>query len=109
MVVATAQALAGAARRADWNACLYRRKKRWIINGRQQTGTDGLTADPMDTMDSQSVVAAINPARLLDTALRLVEIPSPTCDAGAVADRMAELLRTDGFDVERPEANWPQA
>jgi acetylornithine deacetylase/succinyl-diaminopimelate desuccinylase-like protein len=60
-------------------------------------------------MDSQSVLAAINPARVLDTALRLVEVPSPTCDAGAVADRMAELLRADGFEVERPEANWPQA
>lgn len=53
--------------------------------------------------------SAVQPDRLLDTALKLIEIPSPTCDAGRVADRLTELLRTDGFEVERPEANWPQA
>src|SRR5262245_58344864 len=73
---------------------------------------DPLMASPMgttETSQSERVLAAIKPARLLDTALRLVEIPSPTCEAGAVSDRLAELLRTDGFEVERPEAKWPQA
>lgn len=55
------------------------------------------------------VQAAVDQARLLDTAIRLIEIPSPTCDAGRVADRLAELLEADGFAVERPIANWPVA
>src|SRR5262245_35584084 len=63
----------------------------------------------IDPSRAELVRAAIDPSRLLDTALRLVEVPSPTCDAGAVSDRMAELLRADGFVVERPEANWPRA
>jgi acetylornithine deacetylase/succinyl-diaminopimelate desuccinylase-like protein len=63
----------------------------------------------VDQAWSEQVLAAIDQSRLLDTALRLIEVPSPTCDAGAVADRLAEMLRADGFEVERPEANWPQA
>jgi acetylornithine deacetylase len=43
-------------------------------------------------------------ARLLDTAERLVAVPSPTGAAGAAADCLAELLRRDGFAVERPVA-----
>lgn len=52
---------------------------------------------------------AIREERLLDTALRLMEVPSPTRSAGAVADCLAEILRTDGFPVSRPAAGWPQA
>ena len=39
--------------------------------------------------------------RLIETALRLIEVPSPTGDAGAVSDRLAEILTTDGFEVQR--------
>jgi acetylornithine deacetylase/succinyl-diaminopimelate desuccinylase-like protein len=53
--------------------------------------------------------AAINPQRLLDTAQELVAIPSPTRSAGAVADRLAQILIQDGFEVERPIAEWPEA
>jgi acetylornithine deacetylase/succinyl-diaminopimelate desuccinylase-like protein len=52
---------------------------------------------------------AIDEKRLLDTAISLVEVPSPTLSAGAVADRLAEILVADGFAVERPLADWPQA
>ena len=52
---------------------------------------------------------AIQPERLLDTAVQLIEVPSPTRSAGAVADRLEQILRGDGFDVERPEAGWPDA
>ncbi|MGQ0570867.1 MAG: M20 family metallopeptidase [Armatimonadota bacterium] len=52
---------------------------------------------------------AIRTDRLRDTALRLVEVPSPTRSAGAVADRLAEMLVADGFSVRRPAAGWPQA
>ncbi|MEZ4864731.1 MAG: M20/M25/M40 family metallo-hydrolase [Caldilineaceae bacterium] len=57
----------------------------------------------------EKVQQAVNPQRLLETAIALVEVPSPTCSAGAVADRLAELLRADGFSVERPVADWPEA
>lgn len=43
------------------------------------------------------------------TAIALVEVPSPTCSAGAVSDRLAEILQNDGFTVERPVADWPEA
>ena len=57
----------------------------------------------------QRIQRAVNPQRLLDTAIALVEIPSPTCAAGAVAHRLAEILHADGFTVERPVADWPEA
>ncbi len=55
------------------------------------------------------VRAAINSDRLVETAVRLIEVPSPTRSGAAVADRLAKLLAAEGFDVERPEAGWPEA
>jgi len=52
---------------------------------------------------------AIQRDRLVKTAIQLIEIPSPTRSAAAVADRLASLLREDGFQVERPVAGWPAA
>jgi acetylornithine deacetylase/succinyl-diaminopimelate desuccinylase-like protein len=52
---------------------------------------------------------AVNRQRLLDTAVRLVSVPSRTGDAGAVADALADLMRSDGFAVERPAAGHPTA
>ncbi len=51
----------------------------------------------------------VNPQRLAETALALIAVPSPTRSAGAVADRLAEILAADGFAVERPVADWPEA
>jgi acetylornithine deacetylase/succinyl-diaminopimelate desuccinylase-like protein len=68
-----------------------------------------VTAVFIDGESMAQVCASVSDRRLLDTALRLIEVPSPTCDAGAVADRLTEILRADGFEVERPVANWPQA
>lgn len=59
--------------------------------------------------DIDRVIAAINPQRLLDTAQQLIAVPSPTRSAGAVADKLAEILTADGFEVERPIADWPEA
>lgn len=59
--------------------------------------------------DIERLFAAINPERLLQTAQALVAIPSPTRSAGAVADKLAEILTADGFAVERPIADWPEA
>ena len=57
----------------------------------------------------ETVRQAVNRQRLLETAMALIEIPSPTRSAGAVADRLAQILTQDGFTVERPPADWPEA
>ncbi|MBT6157854.1 MAG: M20/M25/M40 family metallo-hydrolase [Planctomycetaceae bacterium] len=64
---------------------------------------------PIDDAIVEQVRAAVQTDRLLDTAMRLIEVPSPTCSGAAVADRMAEILTDDGFTVERPEAGWPES
>ncbi len=60
-------------------------------------------------VDAPNVLEFIDSQRLLDTALALVEVPSPTRDAGAAADRLASILAADGFAVERPVADWSEA
>ncbi len=57
----------------------------------------------------QRVRDAVQRDRLIDTAIRLIEVPSPTRSGGAVADRLAHMLIADGFAVERPVCGWPQA
>lgn len=56
-----------------------------------------------------NVLQAVNEQRLLDTAQELIAVPSPTLDAGAAADALASILAAEGFAVERPPADWPQA
>jgi acetylornithine deacetylase/succinyl-diaminopimelate desuccinylase-like protein len=67
----------------------------------------------MNSSLSTSVIETIrqnvNQQRLLETAIALVEVPSPTRSAGAVADCLAHILARDGFTVERPVADWPEA
>lgn len=63
----------------------------------------------LDPTTIERVLNAIQPERLLATAQALVAVPSPTLNAGAVADKFAEILRSDGFAVERPIADWPEA
>jgi succinyl-diaminopimelate desuccinylase len=57
----------------------------------------------------QTILKAIDEDRLVRTARALVDIPSPTRDAGAAADKLADLLNSDGFDVERVVADWPES
>ena len=57
----------------------------------------------------QRIRDAVCTERLLETAVGLVEVPSPTRSGGKVADRLEEILRRDGFEVVRPEAGWPEA
>jgi acetylornithine deacetylase/succinyl-diaminopimelate desuccinylase-like protein len=61
------------------------------------------------TSISEHLRQAVNRQRLLDTARQLIAVPSRTGEGGAVADRLAELLRSDGLLVERPAANHPAA
>ena len=57
----------------------------------------------------EKILQAISQQRLLDTAVALIEVPSPTLSAGAVANRLGEILTAEGFAVERPETDWPTA
>src|SRR5438552_11794789 len=52
---------------------------------------------------------AVDRRRLLDTAVRLVGVPSRTGEAGAAADTLAQILRDDGFAVQRLDAGHPAA
>ncbi len=63
----------------------------------------------MDAGLVTAIKAAVNPQRLAETALALIAIPSPTRSAGPVADELASILGADGFAVERPVADWPEA
>lgn len=58
---------------------------------------------------NERIARAVDRQRLIDTALALIEVPSPTRSAGAAADRLAAILEADGFCVQRHEADWPQA
>jgi acetylornithine deacetylase/succinyl-diaminopimelate desuccinylase-like protein len=53
--------------------------------------------------------SAVSRERLLATAIQLVEVPSRTGDAGAVSDRLEQILLTDGFEVERHAAGHNRA
>jgi len=53
--------------------------------------------------------SAINRDRLVETASALIAIYSRTGEAGAVLDRLAEILRGEGFPVDRPVAGHPAA
>jgi acetylornithine deacetylase/succinyl-diaminopimelate desuccinylase-like protein len=58
---------------------------------------------------SRQLHAAVNRARLVETAVELIAIPSRTGEAGAVSDRLARLLADEGFAVERPAGGHPSA
>ena len=57
----------------------------------------------------KKIKSVVDRQRLLETAVALIEVPSPTRSAGAAADRLADILERDGFTVERPVADWPEA
>ena len=57
----------------------------------------------------EKIRSAVNRERLVETAMALVSVPSPTRSAGAVADCLAQILANDGFEVQRPVADWPEA
>lgn len=57
----------------------------------------------------KQICDAVNRDRLVDTAVDLISVPSPTLSAGDVSNRLAEILVAEDFVVDRPEANWPEA
>jgi acetylornithine deacetylase/succinyl-diaminopimelate desuccinylase-like protein len=52
---------------------------------------------------------AVNRARLVETARRLIAVPSRTGEAGAAADCLAEILSAEDFKIERPAGGHPTA
>jgi acetylornithine deacetylase/succinyl-diaminopimelate desuccinylase-like protein len=56
-----------------------------------------------------TVKQAVQRQRLVDTAVRLIAVPSRTGEAGSVSNTLAELLRAEGFNVERPAGGHPTA
>jgi acetylornithine deacetylase/succinyl-diaminopimelate desuccinylase-like protein len=58
---------------------------------------------------SAKLRSAVNRERLVDSARQLLAIPSPTGQAGAAADCLADILRRDGFVVDRPVGGHPAA
>ena len=57
----------------------------------------------------KQVARYVNRERMLDTAIKLVAVPSPTGDCGAVSDLLADMLLDDGFTIEREAASHPAA
>ncbi len=51
----------------------------------------------------------LNRDRLIETARALIAVPSPTGQAGAVLDRAAEMLQSDGLSVSRVAAGHDPA
>ena len=64
---------------------------------------------PLSRQTVEQIAAAVQTQRLVETATALIEIPSPTRSAAAVADRLAEILCEDGFEVERADCGWPDS
>lgn len=52
---------------------------------------------------------AVSRKRLLDTALNLISVYSPTGSARDVLDCLADILQKDGFTVQRPEGGHATA
>jgi len=61
------------------------------------------------TAAQQKIAAGVNRQRLIDTAVKLIAIPSRTGEAGPVSDCLADLLKTEGFAVERSAAGHDAA
>jgi len=61
------------------------------------------------TATPERLFRCIDRRRLLETATKLIAVPSRTGEAGAALACLAELLQGDGFTVERPTGGYPQA
>jgi acetylornithine deacetylase/succinyl-diaminopimelate desuccinylase-like protein len=63
----------------------------------------------MSNAEAARLKPFVNRQRLVQTAMRLCAIPSQTGQAGPALDCLAEILEEEGFSVERPAADYPQA
>lgn len=74
-----------------------------------ETDSGEMTRSTPNSEIKERIVRTVNRQRLLETAKRLIAVPSPTGKAGEVSDLLAELLRADGFSAERHTAGHPDA
>jgi succinyl-diaminopimelate desuccinylase len=59
--------------------------------------------------ENERLGKAVRRERLVDTAVRLIAVPSRTGEAGAAADCLGAMLAEEGFAVERPAAGHAAA
>ncbi len=64
---------------------------------------------PTNFKNQDRVFHAVRRDRLLDTATKLVAVQSRTGEAKPALDCLADILKADGFTVERPSGGYPQA
>jgi acetylornithine deacetylase/succinyl-diaminopimelate desuccinylase-like protein len=57
----------------------------------------------------EQIQKAVNRDRLIETARQLIAVPSPTGSAGEVSDLLTEMLRNEGFAVDRLAAGHSRA
>jgi succinyl-diaminopimelate desuccinylase len=57
----------------------------------------------------EQLQAAVNQERLVNTAVQLIDVPSPTGTAKAALDTLDAILTEEGLEVERPDADYPQS
>jgi acetylornithine deacetylase/succinyl-diaminopimelate desuccinylase-like protein len=67
------------------------------------------SADQRISSAAEHLRRCVDRRRLLAIASQLIAVPSPTGQAGAVSDTLAQILVEEGFAVERPEAGHPDA
>lgn len=61
------------------------------------------------TPEVDSIRRCVNRERLLDTARQLVAVPSKTGHAGEVSNHLDQLMRRDGFSVQREAGGHAEA
>jgi acetylornithine deacetylase/succinyl-diaminopimelate desuccinylase-like protein len=86
-------------------------KQLLVGSGTRQGQLDRLPSGAMTktALNVERLQRAVNRQRLVDTAVKLIAVPSRTGEAGAAADCLADILAGDGFTVERPEGGHPAA
>jgi acetylornithine deacetylase len=60
-------------------------------------------------LSRQRLLNAVQPRRLLEMAQKLIAVPSRTGEAKGALDCLADILKAEGFAVERPDGGYPQA
>jgi acetylornithine deacetylase/succinyl-diaminopimelate desuccinylase-like protein len=75
---------------------------------RQRVGYNQPTMIPTPVL-TDALRRAVDRRRLVDTAVKLIAVPSRTGEAGQAADCLADLLKGEGFAVERPVGDYPAA
>jgi acetylornithine deacetylase/succinyl-diaminopimelate desuccinylase-like protein len=61
------------------------------------------------TSECERLLVAVQRQRLLDTAMRLIDVPSRTGEAKGALDCLATILADDGFVVQRPTGGYVAA